>query len=67
MNATERANIFVEAAVMARENARTRRTMARTWTADHREWIEHDLTEAHKAFRRAYDYLHSARQLRNCA
>lgn len=64
MTATERANIYVEAAIMARDNARQRRAMARQWPDHHPEWVANDLREARRAFQRAYGYLHTARQMR---
>ena len=64
MNARQRAEIWIEAAKLARDNARTRRHMAKQWPSDRREWIERDLECAHEAFKRAYDYLKTARYLR---
>ena len=61
----ERANLWIAAARDARNNARTRREMARKWAPTHPEWAEHDLELAHAAFDRAYHYLDWARMLRN--
>ena len=61
----ERIAILVEAACMARENAKVCRQMARAWPDDRREWTAADMTKAHQAFIRAYGYLRQARQLRS--
>ncbi len=60
-----RVEVWLQAARLARDNARARRRMAKQWPSDHREWIEHDLEEAHKAFKRAYGYIQGARYLRS--
>jgi hypothetical protein len=53
---------WIEAAQLARDNARTLRRRARVWgDAGRAEWAD-DLTyEAHRAFNRAYWYLARAR------
>jgi len=65
LTARERAQIWIEAAFMARDNARGRREMARQWPDSHLEWSESDLRLAHAAYKRAYHYLDWARMLRS--
>ena len=60
----ERIAILLEAAKLARDNARICRQMARAWPVERREWFELDMIKSHKAWRRAYSYLGQARQLR---
>jgi hypothetical protein len=65
MTPRERADIWIEAARHARENARDHRHTASTWPSEHPDWVADNLAESHRAFQRAYGYLQQARYLRS--